>query len=432
MNNALRKLRIKFVAIIMAVVAIILAMVFAIIVVISYNNSTTAVYKALDDAIAHDSPYHMESPFNKPMPDGEDPSFGEGPRFEIGGREPNQSLIPVAVYELDIDGTMTLASSAASGAIAESLLDDAATKAAALPLGHGFIDSLGVYYAKENRGGTTYIAFADERSVSEWRSLALMLVGIGLGTLALFFVVSLVFSKWALRPVEASWKQQQRFIADASHELKTPLTVMAADVAILKRNSESSIASQSQWVESIESEIESMHELVGDMLLLARADAQEETTLAQTAAVDLSKLLNTELLQFEPVAYERSLEFDSTIASDVIVAGDRDKLQRLVSVLLDNAFKYVNERGRIAVDLSAHEGSAVLSVSNSGGFIPVDDLPHVFDRFYRADKARTRTGDLSYGLGLSIASETARLHGGTISVASTESTGTTFTVVLPL
>ena len=431
MNNALRKLRIKFVAIIMAVVAVILAVVFSAIVAISYNNSTTEVYDALDSAIEHDT-LEMRGPFDKMRPEGGDALFDEEPRFEIGGREPEQSLIPVAVYQLDAAGSMTLASSAASGAMAESVLDDTAAQAAALPLGHGFIDSLGVYYAKEIRGGETYIAFADERSVSQWRSLALMLVGIGLGALALFFVVSLIFSKWALRPVEASWKQQQRFIADASHELKTPLTVMAADVAILKRNSEASIASQSQWVESIEGEIDSMRELVGDMLLLARADAQEETALAGTTSVDLSKLVNVELLQFEPIAYERALEFDASVASGVEIQGDRDKLQRLVSVLLDNAFKYVNDGGHIAVGLSTCEDSVVLTISNSGGFIPAEDLPHVFDRFYRTDKARARTGELSYGLGLSIASEIAHLHGGTIMVASTESSGTTFTVTLPL
>lgn len=104
----------------------------------------------------------------------------------------------------------------------------------------------------------------------------------------------------------------------------------------------------------------------------------------------------------------------------------------MVSVLLDNAFKYVDEGGRITVTLKVHDASAVLAVSNSGGFIPPDDLSHVFDRFYRADKARTRTEEVSYGLGLSIASEISHLHGGTISVDSAEGIGTTFTATLPL
>ncbi|WP_251197550.1 sensor histidine kinase [Anaerotardibacter muris] len=455
MNSALRKLRIKFVAIIMVVVAIILAVVFSTIVVISYSNSTTEVYAALDSAISRNAIDVHERPFNK-MPDNraedtngeeldeDDSAFdgnvgsadeallSEGPRFEIGGREPDQSLIPVAVYELHEDGTMTFASNAASGMIADSALAEVADQAFDVPYGHGSIDSLGVFYAKQKRGAETYIAFADERSVSEWQSLAVTLTIIGLATLVLFFVVSLIFSKWALHPVKASWEQQQRFIADASHELKTPLTVMAADTAILKRNSEASIASQSQWVESIEGEIKNMQELVGDMLLLARADGQGEAMPRKTEVIDLSKLVNAELLQFEPVAYERSLDLDSKVAPNVTIDGAKDQLQRLASVLLDNAFKYVNECGRISVQLDKGDGSAVLSVSNSGGFIPAEDLPHVFDRFYRADKARTRTGELSYGLGLSIAREIANIHGGTITATSSEATGTTFTVTLPL
>lgn len=431
MDSALRKLRIKFVLIIMVSVALILSAVFTTIVVINYNNSVGEVYGALDDAIAHDTFRVHLTPFGN-LQSNTDDATEEAPRFEIGGRGPDRSLIPVAVYAVRSDGTMVLASSIESGAMAESLLNEAATQATTLPTGHGYINSLGVYYARENRDGALYIAFADEASASEWQPLARTLVVVGLGTLALFFVVSLIFSKWALRPVEKSWKQQQRFVADASHELKTPLTVMAADVAILKRHSDTSIASQSQWVESIEREIDSMRSLVSDMLLLARADLKEKNTLDAAENINLSKLVNAQLLQFEPLAYERALEFDSDVASGVSVIGDKEKLQCLVSVLLDNAFKYVDEGGRITVTLKVHDASAVLAVSNSGGFIPPDDLSHVFARFYRADKARTRTEEVSYGLGLSIASAISHLHGGTISVDSAEGIGTTFTATLPL
>lgn len=433
MNKALKKLRIKFIALIMAVVTVILAVVFSIIVSISYTTSIDEVSLALEEAVDHAHTEVDAFPFDKLMPDDER-AFDKGaPRFEIGGRALEQSLVPVAVYELAEDGSLTIISSAASGMMAESVIDDAGQEASGLADGEGFIDSLGVYYLKETHGDTAIIAFADDRSVSEWKSLALLLSGVGVATLALFFVLSLIFSKWALRPVERSWRAQQRFIADASHELKTPLTVIAADVAILKRHPERTIASQSQWIESIETESAQMHELVGDMLLLASADAQEGDAAAmKQEPVDLSKLLNADILQFEPLAYEREIELSSHIAEAATVSGDKDTLQRLVSALLDNAFKYVNEHGTITVDLAVLGENAKLSVNNTGTPIPAEDLPHLFDRFYRADKARTRDDEQSYGLGLSIAAEIAHVHSGSIEVASSEHAGTTFTVTLPL
>ena len=453
MNKTLKRLRIKFIAIIMAVVSVILGVVFTAIVALNYTEDTAKVHDALDEAIIRDTATQkawldkrtslgsekLEGDASDHGMVDEDPLASEKteadktPRFEIGGREPGRSMIPVAVYEVDTDGTLTLLSSAASGFLSASTLTEATKQMGSLSNGYGFLDSIGAFYLKEERAGTTYVAFADEGSVTGWKSLALNLLAIGLGTLVLFFLVSLLFSKWALRPVEASWKQQQRFIADASHELKTPLTVMAADVAILKRHPERSVANQSQWIESIESEIAEMHGLVGDMLLLASADAQEGDTIAMnTGSVELSKLLDADILQFEPLAYEHEIQLSAHISRSVVVLGDEDKLQRLVSVLFDNAFKYVDKNGTITVDLAILEESAKLSVSNTGAPIPAEDLPHIFDRFYRSDASRARNESKSFGLGLSIAAEIAEAHGGSIAVASAEETGTTFTVTLPL
>lgn len=434
MDEALKKLRIKFVTVIMAVVTIILTIAFSIIVSLSYAANTEEVSLALEEAVDHARMLKEPLPFDKTPHEDERIFDKELPRFEIGGRAPERSLIPIAVYELDGDGSLALISSAASGTMTESLIDDAGHEALRLADGEGFLDSLGVYYLKESYDDdVAIIAFADEQSISGWKSLALLLVGIELASLALFFVLSLFFSKWALRPVEASWRGQQRFIADASHELKTPLTVIAADVAILKRHPERTIASQSQWVESIEAESSHMHELVGDMLLLASADAQGKSAPAtQNELVDLSKLVNTHVLQFEPLAYERKIALSTNIAETITVAGDRNKLQRLVSTLLDNAFKYTDEEGVISIDLLSHGNTAELSVNNTGAPIPADDLPHLFDRFYRADKARARNDGQSYGLGLSIAYEIVQAYGGSIDVTSSEAAGTTFTVLLPL
>ena len=230
-------------------------------------------------------------------------------------------------------------------------------------------------------------------------------------------------------PVARAWDQQQRFVADASHELKTPLTVILANTSILRAHPERSVTSQSQWIESTQSEAERMQELVRDMLDLARPEHAE--TVREHARVDLTDLVEGGLLQFESVAFERNVSLASDIDRDVSVTGDAARLRRLVTTLLDNACKYVEKGGRIAVTLRQTARRIELHVHNTGTVIAEEDLPHVFDRFYRADKARTRS-EGSYGLGLAIAREIAEEHGGSIAAASDETNGTTFTVALPL
>lgn len=430
MNKELRQLRIKFVAIIMAVAAVILVSVFTAIVVLDHNNSVQEVHRALEESINHAASESTAPNFDMNPFEGEARPEQRRDPLEIGGHETERSLIPVAVYEIPKDGGL-IASNAASGTIAASALEEVANQAQALSNGYGVLDDLGVYYLKETQKDRSFIAFADMQSASGWKSLALLLTGIGAAALALFFLVGFLLSKWVVRPIEKSWQQQQRFVADASHELKTPLTVIAADVAILKRHPERTIAHQSQWVESIEAESAQMQGLVEDMLVLASTDAQNGAAASQLERIDLSKLVRAHVLQFEPLAYERSISLSDTIEEGIFVDGTSGGIQRLISVLVDNAFKYVNEHGAISIELANQDGFAVFSVSNTGVPIPPEDLPHLFDRFYRSDKARTRTENQSFGLGLSIAQEIVHRLKGTIQASSSEE-NTTFTVKLPL
>ena len=267
-----------------------------------------------------------------------------------------------------------------------------------------------------------------------------VLTAVGLGALGLLFLLNLVFSRWALRPVQQAWAQQQQLTADASHELKTPLTVILANNAILRQRGSDTIASQRQWIESTQMEAERMQSLVTDMLDLARPTPQgAQTSEGPAAVVDLSRLVEGEALTFEAVAFERDLTWQCTVAPGIAVRGNAARLQRAVAVLLDNACKYTDPGGTVAVTLRAATGDAVLSVRNSGEPIDAADLPHLFDRFYRADKARTHNavdsendGAGGYGLGLAIARDIAQAHKGAIAITSTAQEGTTFTLRLPL
>lgn len=432
----LKKLRIKFVALNMATVAVVLVVVFTAICVIDYQQSVGKVYESLDAAVSH-----VNDGNGAPRGNAPGGQQGEGDTAmredagqaimppEIGGeRNGANPVIPVAVYAEQADGTLDAVSTRTTALIADEVLDQAADALANVSDRQGRLDNLGLFYQKRIVNDTTYLAFADMSAANSWQSLALTLAGVGVAALAAFFVISVFFSRWALRPVAAAWDQQRRFVADASHDLKTPLTVILANTSILLEHPERSIASQSQWVESTQHEAEGMQELVGDLLLLAQID--EGTVKPTFDDVDLTDLVEGELLQFESVAFEQSIQLDATLEERVLVRGNATRLRRLVGTLLDNACKYADNGGQVDVSLRRATHSIELSVHNTGPAIPADDLPHVFDRFYRADKARTRD-DSGYGLGLAIAHAIAQEHGGDLTVASSDTTGTTFTYTVP-
>ena len=427
----LKKLRIKFIALNMATVAVVLAVVFTAICAISYQQSVARVHETLDAAVSHvgdasGGPIEGGAPLGQAPADGD--REGSTPP-EIGGkRGGSDPTIPVAVFSVGDDGALTAVERRTTASIADDVLAQAAEALADQPEGFGNLDSLGLFYEKRTVSGTAYLAFVDMSAASGWQSLALTLTGVGVVALAAFFVISMFFSRWALRPVDQAWRQQRQFVADASHDLKTPLTVILANTSILLEHPERSIASESQWVESTQHEAEQMQGLVGDLLLLAQVD--EGTATPAIERIDLADLVEGELLQFESVAFERSIDLNSKLDESVAVHGNAMRLRKLVGTLLDNACKYADDGGSVNVALRQSARRVELAVHNTGFAIAPEDLPHVFDRFYRADKARTRD-DSGHGLGLAIAHAIAEEHGGTLAVASDDTHGTTFTLTLP-
>ena len=343
-------------------------------------------------------------------------------------------MIPVALFTVDEGGAVTASGHFNTALLSDDVLEQAGAQLADADEGFGELPDLGLFYLKRQVGGTMYLAFADMGTANGWQSLALTLAVVEVGTLAVFFVISLLFSRWTLRPVANAWTQQRRFVADASHDLKTPLTVILANTSIALEHPERSVASQSQWLESTQHEAEAMQGLVGDLLTLAKMDqaaAQTGATPASLEPVDLSDLAEGEVLQFESVAFERGVSLESHVEPGVVLNGNEQRLRRLVGTLIDNACKYVDAGGTVEVRLSRAGKMAKLAVRNTGAPISPEDLPHVFDRFYRADKART-SGAGGHGLGLAIARAIAEEHRGTLGVTSTLEAGTTFTATLPL
>lgn len=251
---------------------------------------------------------------------------------------------------------------------------------------------------------------------------------VGLIGMAVLFAVAFFLSGWMIRPVQEAFVQQKQFIADASHELKTPLTIITANAEVL-----SATLGENRWLSHILTQTQRMNALIRDLLDLAKMDALEDAKkLPAFKEFDLSRAVSSAALSFESLAFESHKTYRMQIEENLSCCGNEPSIRQLVTILLDNAFKYSGEKGTVTISLSAasgHKSRKLLTVHNTGNGIPAEDQKHIFERFYRSDASRSRdTG--GYGLGLSIAASIAHAHRAKISVQSDGESYTQITVIL--
>ena len=338
-----------------------------------------------------------------------------GSGYELS--QPGQEGLPCFVAEVYASGTVRI-----SGNSYYDLTDKAALMAES---GEGVLPAHHLRYLRQEGLLSTRIAFTD--STLEQATLRSLLTGsllIGLAALAVLFACSYVLSGAVTRPVDRAWAQQKQFLSDASHELKTPLTVILSSTELLEQ---SAAPEQRQYVDNIRAESRRMKHLVEDMLTLSRVE-RGDTRLPDTTA-DLSDAAANVALRFEPVAYEAGHTLSYDIAPGLWVRGDGQKLEQAVAVLLDNAIKYAAPHTEIRLDAVRQGKNACLWVENQGDAIPADKLPHIFDRFYRADASRT--DEDSFGLGLPIAKAIVEAYRGAIRCDSGGGV-TRFTITIPV
>lgn len=228
------------------------------------------------------------------------------------------------------------------------------------------------------------------------------------------FLISLFSANRSIRPIEDSYNKQKQFVADASHELRTPLASISANADVLLSKPESTIAEERKWLEYIKDETDRMTRLTNDLLCLARSDADNATQLL--SEVSFSDIAEDVALESEAAAFEAGRELVAEIAPDIRVRASEGGLKQLVLILVDNALKYASENGSVKMTLKRDGAKAVFIVENTGE-IDKADLPHIFERFYRADKSRSRESG-GYGLGLSIADSLCAGFGGKLRVKS--------------
>jgi len=228
-----------------------------------------------------------------------------------------------------------------------------------------------------------------------------------------------------LADLEEAFSIQRRFLADAAHELRTPLTVIRASAETWRRGDRAAEQEKDQAALTIAREADRMGRLVADLLTLARGDAGQP---------DARRPVQFDSIVVDVYRQARTLTDDITLTlaefDQVMVSGDPDRLRQLVLNLVDNAIRYTPPGGSVTLELAQIPGWAVLRVRDTGPGIPADELPRIFDRFYRVDAARTRSSG-GAGLGLAISQEIAQAHGGRIEVSSEANRGTVFTVHLP-
>ncbi|MGN0307354.1 MAG: sensor histidine kinase, partial [Lachnospiraceae bacterium] len=243
---------------------------------------------------------------------------------------------------------------------------------------------------------------------------------IGIFSFFAFLGISIFFANWAVRPVDIAWNQQKQFLADASHELKTPLTVILTNAELLQ-DSDADIVNNSHLAENIWFMANRMKKLVEGLLELSRMDGT--TTVSPKEKLDFSIMAETSICLFEPLFFENNLELISEIQSGIQVNGCEEQLKQVMDILLDNALKYSLPHTQVIVCLEKHPFGCLFSVSSHGKTIAPKELKNIFKRFYRIDKSRSSN---SYGLGLSIAQGIVAAHHGKIWAESREGVNTFF------
>ena len=336
----------------------------------------------------------------------------------------SEARVPCFVAEVLPSGTVRVSGSNYYDLQDEDTLLPLVTAALSADADSGVLPAQHMRYFRLEGALTVRIAFMDSTfEQATLRSLVRVCLLIGAAALLVLFGLSWLLSGFVTRPVARTWQNQQQFLSDASHELKTPLTVILSSADLLKTSAQ---PGQRQYVDNISVESRRMKALVEDMLTLSRT---ESGRAAPFAPLDLSDLVTDAALRFEPVAFEAGHPLQYDIQNGASLSGDRQQLDQLLDILLDNAVKYAAKDAPIRLTLDISGKNAVLAVENPGDPIPPDKLPHLFDRFYRVDDARTGAG--GFGLGLAIAQQIVRRHKGTITAAS-DARATRFTVTLPL
>lgn len=411
----IKQLRIKFVGIAMLSLFAVLAIIIAAVNVINYNSIVQDADEVLSLLAGGDGRF----PLREGIPGMPGQPFSN--RFaQISPELPYESrFFSVLIGQ---DGTVTSADTDFIAAVDSNTASAMAQRVFASGKASGFTGNYRYSVSVSNQN--TRIIFLDcTRSLSTFRSFLLISCGISVLGLAAVFVLIMLLSGYIIRPVSESYEKQKRFITDAGHEIKTPITIIDADAEVLEMD-----MPDNEWLQDIRKQVKRIGSLTNDLIYLSRME--EDQLRLQTIDFPLSDVVAETAGSFSSLAVTQSKTFTTDIQPMLTKNGDEKALCQLVSILLDNALKYSPVNGYIHLSLKQQGKFAVLSVSNTTvDPISRHTLEHLFDRFYRADESRHSQG---HGIGLSIAKAVVNAHKGKIAASSPDGRSLTITVTLPL
>ena len=396
----IKQLRRKFVLINMAIVTAVLLVMFAFVYRSTSSNLEQQSLSTMETVLPEGMQHQGQRPDDRP----DDPPEG------FRSRQRQEVHLPCFTLREE-DGTLTASGDAAFDLSDETLLTELWEAVEAEGGEGGVLSEYSLRYLVRSTPMGSFTVFADISSEEDTlRSLLRTCALVGAASLLAFLGISIALARWAVGPVERAWQQQRQFVADASHELKTPLTVITTNAELLK-DPLSDAADRGRCVDSILTMSSQMRGLVEGLLELARAD--NGSARMTFRKVDLSEVAEDAVMAFEPVFFEQGLTLESDVERGIHVQGSPQHLRQVADILLDNAQKYASPNALARLRLERGEKNRVLlTVENQGEPIPKENLEKLFQRFYRADTARSMNH--SYGLGLSIARSIVGQHQGRI------------------
>lgn len=286
----------------------------------------------------------------------------------------------------------------------------------------GSIDDY-IYLVRTLRSGNTVYIFVDNKeALQNSKQFFIVSIFIFLLSVIVFTIISYYLSRWMIKPSEKAIKNQKIFVANISHDLKTPITIIRANADLIENE-----VKNKKSIKYIQQETEKLNHLVNEMLTLTRID--NTISKENFKSFNFGDSLFDVVLPFESIAYEKGIRFNINIDESTTYFGDENNIQKLAEILIDNAMSYTAKGGIVDVDAYENSKAVTLSVTNTGEPISDEKKVEIFDRFYRESKSRESTGN-HYGLGLSIANTIVKKHNGKISIESKNGKNT-FTVILP-
>ena len=321
--------------------------------------------------------------------------------------------------KLNTDGGVIAVDTSKIAAIDTSKAEKYAKQIFAENKDKGFLDSYKYMVGATDDGNLIYVFLDADRELKSYQSFLISsLVITVLGILTVFALVVLL-SETALKPIIESYEKQKRFITDAGHEMKTPLTVISANAEIIELEN-----GESQWVEGIKSQVSKLASLTEKLVILSK---MEEGAKLEMNEFSLSEAFFDTCEQYRSMAMSKNVSFDLSIAENVLIMGNENEIRRCITLLLDNAFRYTNEGGFISVKVQSLLNGTEIKITNSTNGVEKGSLDNWFDRFYRRDLSRNSDTGGS-GIGLSVVKAIVLAHGGVVRAQSHDGINVEFTI----